>query len=318
VAKTKTRSRANGRAPAQPPRPPGPDAGESRRRLYGRIAWVAIVALAAAGAFWVAKQQAEGPNEAVEPPPVGLPRTPDYHSLLVDANEPDRVLLGTHVGIYESIDGGRRWAFAGLEGDDAMNLVREPDGALWVAGHGVLKKSDDGGATWADKDPDGLPSKDVHGFAVDPDDPQTIYAAIAGEGLYRSNDGGVSFEEVSSGVGPAVYGLAVTPDGRLLAAQEGGLYASDDSGTTWNVPLEAVAVGVAVSPEDADTILVTTATGIVRSTDGGATWDEVQPIPDGAWPVTFAPSEPERAYVVGFDRQLYRSDDSGATWRVVS
>jgi photosystem II stability/assembly factor-like uncharacterized protein len=182
----------------------------------------------------------------------------------------------------------------------------------------VLKKSDDGGATWADKDPDGLPSKDVHGFAVDPDDPQTIYAAIAGEGLYRSNDGGVSFEEVSSGVGPAVYGLAVTPDGRLLAAQEGGLYASDDSGTTWNVPLEAVAVGVAVSPEDADTILVTTATGIVRSTDGGATWDEVQPIPDGAWPVTFAPSEPERAYVVGFDRQLYRSDDSGATWRVVS
>ena len=318
MAKTKSKARTNGRAPAPPPAPPKPDAGASQRRLYGRIAWVAIVVLAAAGAFWVAKQQAEGPNEAVEPPLVGLPETPDYHSLLVDATDPDRVLLGTHVGVYETMDGGRRWTFAGLEGDDAMNLVRQPDGALWVAGHGVLKKSTDGAATWDDVDPDGLPGKDVHGFAIDPNDAGTVYAAIAGEGLYRSADGGKSFEEVSSGVGPAVYGLAVTPSGRLLAADERGVSASDDGGATWKVVLEKVAVGLTVSPEDEDTILVTTATGIDRSTDGGLTWNEVQPIPDGAWPVAFSPSDSERAYVVGFDRKLYRSDDAGATWRVIS
>ena len=315
---SKTKARRKAATPARAPRADAPAPPDPRRRLYGRIAWVLIVALAAAGAFWVAKQQAEGPNEAVEPPPVGLPETPDYHSLLVDATDPNRLLLGTHVGVYETMDGGRRWTFAGLEGDDAMNLVRESDGALWVAGHGVLKESRDGGAVWEDVDPDGLPGKDVHGFAVAPGDDRTVYAAVAGEGLYRSRDGGGSFEEVSSTVGPAVYGLAVTPDGRLLAAQEGGLYHSDDGGTTWNVSLEAVAVGVAVSPEDESTILVTTATGISRSTDGGATWNEVQPIPDGAWPVAFSPSEPERAYVVGFDRKLYRSDDSGATWSIVS
>jgi photosystem II stability/assembly factor-like uncharacterized protein len=318
VAKTKARAKANGRAPAQPPTPPRPDPGDARRRLYGRIAWVAIVALAAAGAFWVAKQQAEGPNEAVEPPPVGLPHTPDYHSLLVDATDANRVLLGTHVGVYESTDGGRRWSFAGLEGDDAMNLVRESDGVLWVAGHGVLKESTDGGAIWEEVDPDGLPGKDVHGFAVDPENDRTIYAAIAGEGLYRSEDGGTSFEEVSSGVGPAVYGLAVTPSGRVLAADQRGVSASADGGSTWQVLLEEAAVGLAVSPEDEDTILVTTSTGIVRSTNGGETWDEVQTIPDGAWPVAFAPNDPERAYVVGFDRQLYRSNDSGATWSIVS
>jgi photosystem II stability/assembly factor-like uncharacterized protein len=104
----------------------------------------------------------------------------------------------------------------------------------------------------------------------------------------------------------------------VLAAQQGGVSASEDGGTTWKVLLEQVAVGLAVSPEDEDVILVTTTTGIFRSTDGGESWDEVQTIPDGAWPVTFAPSEPERAYVVGFDRQLYRSDDAGATWRIVS
>jgi photosystem II stability/assembly factor-like uncharacterized protein len=313
MAKTKTRKPS----PARTPPPAAPNRGEDRRRLYARLAWVAVVALAAAGAFWVAKKQAEGPNDAVEPPAVGLPHTPDYHSLLVDATDANRVLLGTHVGVYESTDGGRRWSFAGLEGDDAMNLVRESDGALWVAGHGVLKESTDGGAIWEEVDPDGLPGKDVHGFAVDPENERTIYAAIAGEGLYRSEDGGTSFDEVSSGVGPAVYGLAVTPSGRVLAADQRGVSASADGGSTWQVLLEEAAVGLAVSPEDEDTILVTTSTGIVRSADGGQTWDEVQTIPDGAWPVAFALSEPERAYVVGFDRNLYESADSGATWRIV-
>src|SRR5215207_9939900 len=128
MAKTKTKRRA----PVSQARPPAPPPAPDRRGLYARIAWIAVVALAALGAFWVAKKQAEGPNEAVAPPPVGLPHTPDYHSLLVDADDPNRVLLGTHVGIYESVDGGRKWRFSGLEGDDAMNLVRQAGGVFWV------------------------------------------------------------------------------------------------------------------------------------------------------------------------------------------
>jgi photosystem II stability/assembly factor-like uncharacterized protein len=313
MAKTKTKRRA----PANRPRPPAPPPTPDRRRLYARIAWIAVIALAALGAFWVAKKQAEGPNEAVAPPPVGLPHTPDYHSLLVDATDADRVLLGTHVGIYETMDGGRRWTFAGLEGDDAMNLVRTATGTLWVAGHGVLKKSADGGASWEDVRPDGLPGIDVHGFAVDPGDDQVIYAAIAGEGLYRSDDGGASFEDVSKGVGPAVYGLAVTPDGRVLAAEQRGVFASEDGGTTWQTLLEENVVGLAVRPGDEQTILAV-GSGIFRTSDGGRTWRKVQEISEGGWPVAWAPSDPERAYVVGFDRELYRSSDAGATWQIVS
>jgi photosystem II stability/assembly factor-like uncharacterized protein len=313
MAKTKTKRRA----PVTPPRRPAPPPAPDRRRLYARIAWVAVVALAALGAFWVAKKQAEGPNEAVAPPAVGLPHTPDYHSLLVDATDADRVLLGTHVGIYETMDGGRSWTFAGLEGDDAMNMVRTSDGTLWVAGHSVLKKSADGGATWEDVRPDGLPSIDVHGFALDPADDQVIYAAIAGEGLYRSDDGGASFEEVSKGVGPAVYGLAVTSDGRVLAAEQRGVFASEDGGTTWRILLEENVVGLAVNPGDERTILAV-GSGIFRTSDGGRTWRQVQEISEGAWPVAWAPSDPERAYVVGFDRELYRSTDAGATWEIVA
>jgi photosystem II stability/assembly factor-like uncharacterized protein len=312
MAKAKTKRHATVSQSRRPAPPPAPD----HRRLYARIAWIGVVALAALGAFWVAKKQAEGPNEAVAPPPAGLPNTPDYHSLLVDATDPDRVLLGTHVGVYETMDGGRRWTFAGLEGDDAMNLVRTADGTLWLAGHSVLKKSPDGGAVWEDVPPDGLPGLDVHGFAVDPADDQVIYAAIAGEGLYRSGDGGVSFEEVSKGVGPAVYGLAVTPDGRVLAAEQRGVFASEDGGTTWQILLEESVVGLAVRPGDEQTILAV-GNGIFRTGDGGRTWRKVQEISEGAWPVAWAPSDPERAYVVGFDRKLYRTDDAGASWQVV-
>jgi photosystem II stability/assembly factor-like uncharacterized protein len=312
MAKTKTKRRAAAsRSPAPVAAPP-----RSRHRLYARFAWIAVVALAALGAFWVAKKQAEGPNEAVAPPPAGLPNTPDYHSLLVDASDPDRVLLGTHVGVYETMDGGRRWTFAGLEGNDAMNLVRTAKGTLWVAGHNVLKRSADGGATWTDVRPDGLPGIDVHGFAVDPADDQVVYAAIAGEGLYRSDDGAVSFEQVSEAVGPAVYGLAVTADGRVLAAEQRGVFASDDGGTTWKTLLEENVVGLAVRPGDEQTILAV-GSGIFRTGDGGRTWRKVEEISEGAWPVAWAPSDPERAYVVGFDREFYRTTDAGATWSTV-
>jgi hypothetical protein len=37
----------------------------------------------------------------------------------------------------------------------------------------------------------------------------------------------------------------------------------------------------------------------------------------GAGPVAWAPGDPRIAYVVGFDRQLYRSADAGVTWSVV-
>jgi photosystem II stability/assembly factor-like uncharacterized protein len=286
------------------------------RRRYGQIAWVGIVALAALGAFWIAKRQAEGPNTAVAPPPVGLPHTPDYHSLLVDPTDPGRILLGTHVGIYESTNGGRSWTFAKLEGDDAMNLVQTSQSTIWLAGHNVFKRTTDGGATWQDVRPDGLPGLDIHGFAADPTDPSVLYAAVAGEGLYRSEDGGRTFEQVSEGVGPAVYGLAVTPRGRVLAADQRGVLASDDGGTKWTFLLEDGSVGLAVNPDDPDTILAG-GRWLERSTNGGRTWQRVLDIEEGFGPIAWAPSDPDVAYTVGLDRKLYRSRDQGATWQAI-
>jgi photosystem II stability/assembly factor-like uncharacterized protein len=278
-----------------------------------------MVVVAAGGAFLIARQQAQGPNEAVAPPATGLPKTPDYHALSVDPTDPNKLLLGTHVGIYESRNGGRSWTFLQLEGDDAMNFARASGQTVWTAGHNVLARSTDGGTTWADVRPDGLPSLDIHGFAVDPKDPSRMYAAVAGEGLFGSTDGGTSFRLLSTDVGPGVFGLAIGYNGRIFAADpEEGVFASDDGGRSWDSVTRELSVGVAVSPEDPDTVLAAGQPGVLLSRDGGKTWQTVLSLRDGAGPVAWAPSDPKIGYAVGFDRKLYRTADGGASWQPVT
>lgn len=97
--------------------------------------------------------------------------------------------------------------------------------------------------------------------------------------------------------------------------------ASTDNGGTWTVREPVVALGIAVNPDDPDLILAagqgTSFSGILVSRDGGRSWAEVQAVPAGAGPTAWATDDPEVGYVVGFDRQLYRTDDRGATWSPV-
>jgi photosystem II stability/assembly factor-like uncharacterized protein len=248
----------------------------------------------------------------------GLPNTPDYHSLLVDPKNADDIFLGTHIGIYRSRDAGRHWAFFRLQNRDAMNLARAGGGqTVWLAGHNVFARSDDGGTKWRELSPPSLPSLDIHGFAVDPRAPRTLYAAVAGHALYRSTDGGVTFRVASPDVGGAVFALAVTPGGAILAGDaQRGLLRSEDGGGTWREALNARLAGLALSPRDPDLILAA-GPGVLRSTDGGRTWKQVLEVGEGAGPVAWSRSDPSRAYVVGFDRTLYRSDDDGARWAPV-
>jgi photosystem II stability/assembly factor-like uncharacterized protein len=250
----------------------------------------------------------------VAEPAAGLPDTPDYHSLMVSQTNPRTLLLGTHYGLFRSTDGGRTWASDALGGQDAMNLVQPGGKTVWVAGHMVLAKSQDGGKTWRAARPAGLPGLDVHGFAADPRHPGTLYAAIAGTGLYRSTDGGDSFSLVSTEVGPAVMALAVTPAGHILPGDmQQGLMISSDEGKTWTRRLRARLMGLALNPADPKRILAA-GPGVLLSTTGGVSWQRVLDIPDGVGPVAWSASNPRIAYAVGFDRMLYRTNDRGQTW----
>lgn len=279
-----------------------------------RGALLALVVVASIPLVWLGLRGGDSPAR----PTQGLPRTSDYHSLLVSPTDPNTLLLGTHQGLYRSIDGGASWRFDVLSGRDAMNLARPSAETMWAAGHLVLAKSVDAGSTWKDVEPNGLPSLDVHGFAVDPRDPDTLYAAIAGKGLFRSTDGGDSFSLASDVVGPGVMALAVLADGTILAGdmQREVLASSADGGLSWKRLVRGQIMGLAVNPERPREILASGA-GVLRSSDGGKSWEKALSLPAGGGPVAWSASDPARAYVVGFDRSLHRTDDGGATWTVV-
>lgn len=311
VAKSATRRRVK-RRPAEiqdePVRNP---------RWVGAVTWVAIGVVAAFLGLWFAKRQAEAPAEQVAAPATGLPHTPDYHTLLVSPTDPDWIVLGTHAGLYESTDGGRTWQKGPLAGNDAMNLVRARGGRIWAAGHNVLVASDDGGRTWSQVRPDGLPGLDLHGFAVDPKNDERLYAALAGEGLYSSADGGRTFTQVSEEVGANVFGLSVAPSGRVLAADPtSGIRTSTDGGKTWRTVLAEPAIGVAVNPLRPQTV-VATGRGIFLSRDGGENWQTVRVAEGGFGAVAWAPSDARVGYAIGGGPTLYATRDGGESWQSV-
>jgi photosystem II stability/assembly factor-like uncharacterized protein len=285
----------------------------ARRRRWLPVSIVAAVLVAGAiVALVVVRAGSDGSS-----PSAGLPTTPDYHSLLLDPTDPQRLVLGTHDGLYVSNDGGLHWRAYALAGNDAMNLAQPNGPTVWLAGHDVFKRSRDNGDTWSDVNPSGLPSLDIHGFAADPRDGRRLYAAVAGQGLYRSTDTGKSFERVSADVGGSVMALAVLPDGTILAGDmTRGLLESGDGGTTWRELLAVQIMGLAVNPENPQRVLASGG-GIALSVDGGRNWRSVLDLPAGAGPIAWSPAEPTLAYAVGLDRVLYRSSDGGSTWQPV-
>ena len=102
-----------------------------------RPRWLYPVFAAAFVALVIASALATRHNGGGAKLSAGLPQTPDYHSLLVNPSNSQRLLLGTHTGLYVSRDGGRQWRFDALSGNDAMNLARpagNPDPAAGCAG----------------------------------------------------------------------------------------------------------------------------------------------------------------------------------------
>src|SRR5437660_1500940 len=99
----KTRGRPPGKRPVRK-RKQQPARQRPQWLLLAGVA--ALVVLAVGFAMTAFGNRGRGPKASA-----GLPNTPDYHSLLVNPSNSQHLLLGTHVGLYVSADGGRHWRF---------------------------------------------------------------------------------------------------------------------------------------------------------------------------------------------------------------
>ena len=237
-------------------------------------------------------------------------------------------------GVWKTNDYGRTWnpifddqptqsigAIAVAASDPNIVYVASGEGLHrpdLSVGNGIYK-STDAGRTWAHL---GLrDGQQIPALAVDPRDPNKVFAAVLGHpygpsderGIYRSTDGGQNWQRIiakdeNTGgsdveidpsnpdvVYAAMWEVREGPweDGNEFNGSGGGLFKSTDGGATWRqltsgLPSDLSQIYVAIAPSDSRRLYATLATAsgklnVYRSDDAGESWAQItdDPRPSG-------------------------------------
>jgi len=151
---------------------------------------------------------------------------------LAFAPDASHLYFGHHNGLLESRDGGRTWQPAALSSGDAMNVRVAGDGRIQIAGHEVYLESTDGGATWQPV-PNNLPGLDLHAFALDPANADHAWSFAVGYGLFETADAGRNWELRQPGNWGYLAAYRLEGGTVLVAAGPDGIVRSPDGGVSW-------------------------------------------------------------------------------------
>lgn len=289
--------------------------GQRSRRLL--IGGIALVAFAVASFLFLSSRNATGSNARA----ISRLSTGDFHSLAFSPTDPETIYFGHHEGLQVSTNGGKDWESTTLANADAMAIALPPSNPqiMYAAGHDVFYKSMDGGKTWESVSTN-LPGTDLHGFTVDPDDADRVYAHVVGFGIFGSRDGGKTWTLLSSPAPDSTFNLSIGADADSLyaAAGEAGLWVSQDTGGTWSRLPEVPDAGViAVTFVRANGRLyistLGTNAGLYYSEDNGKSWTATE-LRGTLLAIAISPLDPEHVIAVNDQGEVFASRDSGLTW----
>ncbi|HTM24806.1 MAG TPA: hypothetical protein VL225_06415 [Vicinamibacterales bacterium] len=259
-------------------------------------------------------------------------------------------------GVYKSTDAGKTWTHVGLEKAGLIGRIRihpqNPDVAyVAVLGNifgpnperGVYRTTD-GGKTWEQSLKISARTGAID-VSLDAKNPNTIFAAMwtterkpwtidSGSlegGIFRSTDGGTTWQKLSKGlpqgvmVGKAGVSVSLADPKRVYvlmeaAGDQGGVYRSDDGGDTWTrvnasrtlLQRAFYYTHIYADPQNADTAYAVN-TGAMKSTDGGKTWTALNP-PHGDNHDFWINPTNNQILINSNDGGANVSSDGGRTW----
>jgi photosystem II stability/assembly factor-like uncharacterized protein len=252
------------------------------------------------------------------------------NSILIDPLQASTIYIGTSGnGILKSTDGGKTWKAknSGLpegyfgRGNPKTRIIGEliidpaNPAMLFTINNGEEYQSSNGGDRWSAMEPFGT-------MVFDPSMPTTVYKTIHNsvKGLFKSTDGRKTWNSLPVEIsdinkllpGPAAYGL-------IIIGSPLGIFSSSNGGATWkpiNKGFPPVPVTtVAILPNSPNTIFASTGSKILKSVDGGTSWNAVPDQPINARNITgllVNPDSPETMYAFGDG--LYKSENGGNAW----
>jgi photosystem II stability/assembly factor-like uncharacterized protein len=278
----------------------------------------------------------------------------DANTIYVGTGEPcPRGDMSFGNGIYKSTDAGKTWLHLGL--DDTRHIARiviDPKNTdtVYVAALGSVSgsnpdrgvfRSHDGGKTWQKTLYRGEEAGAID-LAMDPNNPRVLFAALwqvrrtpwsltsggPGSALYKSTDGGDTWTEIEgNGFAAGTLGrIGVTVAANssriyaIVEANNGGLYRSDDAGTTWSLVNASWDLRgrpwyyshIFADPRNAEEVYVFSF-GAYRSTDAGKSFSTIE-TPHGDYhDLWIDPGNPRRM-IVGNDGGATISNDDGESW----
>lgn len=247
--------------------------------------------------------------------------TGDFHSLAFSPTEAETIYFGHHGGLMVSHNGGKDWESTALKNADAMALaipLSDPQ-RMYAAGHDVFYTSTDGGMTWNSVQTN-LPGTDIHGFVVDPENADHVFAHVVGFGIFGSEDGGNAWSLLSDAVPTSTFNLAVGETAQTLyaAAGEEGLWVSENAGETWSkLPDGPDAGALAVTFVRADGRLYVSTlgntAGLYVSGDGGQTWTFTG-LNGTVLAIAISPLDPDHIVAINDQGEVFASRDGGTSW----
>jgi photosystem II stability/assembly factor-like uncharacterized protein len=233
---------------------------------------------------------------------------------------------------------GAAWISIGPDGGyiQALGIDPQQRQTLYAACYDYpenarLFRSADAGLSWALVGQ--LPYYSASFLAVDPFDPDIIYASARSNMLYRSDDGGAHWMTWSMPGYASAIDLDQSTPGLLFAggyylyssSYRAALYVSTDHGSTWSVSMprpDTIFTGsaCAVDPSETDVVYLGCSYGyLYRTTDAGLSWTLANSgIPTATAISGLAVNRDGSVVLAATSAGIYRSTDDGSTWYLAS